>query len=108
MQELREVHIKSDSNNSRMNKIMCNKNVSSANNKDYWHPAWATELKMVIYSTYCSIHNDQSKRESKKELCNVWPTGKISSPFLCLVNSSFHGEFVCYQLRAQLAFWPYQ
>jgi hypothetical protein len=35
MQELREVHIKPDSNNSRINKIMCNKNVSSANKKDY-------------------------------------------------------------------------
>lgn len=28
-----EIHIKSDSNNLRMNKIMCNKNVSSFNKK---------------------------------------------------------------------------
>ena len=30
-----EVRIKSDTNNSRMNRIMCNKNVSAANKKDY-------------------------------------------------------------------------
>jgi hypothetical protein len=81
-----EVHIKSYTNNSRMNKIMCNKNVSSSNKKDYWHSAWATELKMVTYSTSCSIRNDQNTCECKKELCHVWPSGKIIS---------FHRSYAC-------------
>ena len=83
-----------------MNKITCNKNVSWSNKKEYWHPAWATELKMVTYPTCCSIRNDQNTCECKKELCHVWPSGKIIAPFL--TNSSFHGVFWFCQLGAQL------
>ena len=86
-----EVRIKSDSNNSRMNRIMCNKNVSAANKKDYWNPAWTTDLRMLMYSTCCSISKDHTACECKKELSHVRPSSKINSPSYASPNSSFHG-----------------
>jgi hypothetical protein len=48
-QELIKARILSDISDSLMNKIICNKNVSSAKKKHYWNPGCATDLNILTF-----------------------------------------------------------